>query len=205
MKTLELNFFITKYNDLSDKSGVPVSIYALNFGLCQKENINWGKPKGSRYRKYFIERLFNYNKVISDFLQNSKIIFCSNILCNKQFNEEHIPHLEFNNYKCNACASPVATQNLDQNIREAIENIDSTQMLPIEEIKILQDLKYSEEPKFARDISQEIDYSKQMVSHRAKKLSLNFELIHRVKDGNQPYKYFLTEKGKNFFTGWKKL
>lgn len=205
LKTLELNFFITKYNDLSDKSGIPVSIYALNFGLCQKENINWGKPKGSKYRKYFIERPFNYNKVISDFLQNSKIIFCSNPDCNKQFNEEHIPHLEFNNYKCNSCSSEVITQNLDHNIREAIENIDSTQMLPLEEIKILQDLKYSEQPKFARDISQEIDYSKQMVSHRAKKLAISFELIERFREGNQPYKYSLTEKGKSFFTGWKKF
>lgn len=43
--SLELNFFISKYNEMSNKSGKKVSIYALNYGLCMDENLRWGKPK----------------------------------------------------------------------------------------------------------------------------------------------------------------
>ena len=33
--SLELNFFISKYNEMSNKSGKKVSIYALNYGLLR--------------------------------------------------------------------------------------------------------------------------------------------------------------------------
>lgn len=205
LKTLELNFFISKYNDISDKDGTPVSIYALNFGLCNKENILWGKPKGTKYRKYFIERPFNYNKLISEFLENTKRIYCSNSDCGRQFSEEHLSFLEFNHFKCNDCTSNVLIESMDEHIKETIKKIDSTVMLPLAELKILQELKYSELPKYAKDISQEIDYSKQLISHRAKKLAEQYNLVHRIKDGAQPYKYKLTDKGDKFFIGWGKF
>src|SRR5690606_17817918 len=58
LKTLELNFFISKYNDQSDKDGIPSSVYCINYGLAKKLNIPWGKPEGTQYRKYYIERPF---------------------------------------------------------------------------------------------------------------------------------------------------
>ena len=36
LASLELNFFLTKYFEQSDRTGSRVSIYALNFGLCTK-------------------------------------------------------------------------------------------------------------------------------------------------------------------------
>ena len=201
LKTLELNFFISKYNDLSDKDGTPVSIYSLNYGLCKKENIFWGKPKGSKYRKYFIERPFNYNKLITEFLSNARRIICSNIDCKKQFEIEDLKFLEFTNYKCNKCQSEVIIETLAKDIREQIAKIDQSKMLPVPEVKILKELQNSDTELYARDIAQEVDYSGQLIGWRAKKLDETHDLIEREKEVGKTYKYTLSEKGKAFFTG----
>ncbi len=43
--TLELNFFLSKYFEMSDRDGRKVVVYALNYGLCQKYTIEFGRPK----------------------------------------------------------------------------------------------------------------------------------------------------------------
>ncbi|HFK5528794.1 TPA: hypothetical protein ACGZ99_002863 [Elizabethkingia anophelis] len=201
LKTLELNFFISKYNDMSDKDGTPVSIYCLNYGLCKKENLFWGKPIGSKYRKYFIERPFNYNKVISEFLSSSKRIICSNSSCGKQFDIEQLDFIKFNNNKCNECHQEVIIETLDKNVREIIEKIEESKMLPLPEVKILQELKHNNKDAFAREIAEEVDLSKHLVAARAKKLVEKYHLVKRNKIAGQPYKYELTDEGKDYFTG----
>lgn len=201
LKTLELNFFISKYNDLSDKDGTPVSIYSLNYGLCKKENIIWGKPKGTKYRKYFIERPFNYNKVITEFLSNAQRIICSNPDCKKQFEIEDLKFLEFNNFTCNRCHSKVIIETLSDDIKFQISQIDQSKMLPVPEVKILKELQNSESELYAKDIAQEVDYNGQLIGWRAKKLDEHHNLIDREKETGKTYKYSLTEKGKAFFTG----
>lgn len=201
LKTLELNFFISKYNDLNDKDGVPVSIYSLNYGLAVKENIYWGKPKGRPYRSYFIERPFSYTKIITEFLSNAKRIICSNIDCKKQFDIQDLKFLEFNNYKCNNCHSEVIIESLSEDITDIIDKIDKTKMLPVPEVKILQELQHSETDLYAKEIAQEVDYSGQLIGWRAKKLDEKHELIKREREEGKPYKYKLTQKGKDFFTG----
>jgi hypothetical protein len=203
LKTLELNFFISKYNDLSDKDGTPVSIYSLNFGLCKKENILWGKPKERKYRTYFVERPFNYNKLIKEFLTDAKRVVCSNIDCQKQFDIEELKYLEFNNNNCNNCQSPVIVETLADDIKELISKIDESKMLPAPEVKILKELQNSEAKLYARDIAQEVDYSGHLIGKRAKKLDENHGLVERESSAGKPYKYKLSEKGNDFFTGWK--
>jgi predicted transcriptional regulator len=201
LKTLELNFFISKYNDLSDKDGTPVSIYSLNYGLCVKESVIWGKPKGRPFRTYFTERAFSYTKLITEFLANAKRIICSNIDCKKQFDIQDLKFLEFNNYKCNNCHSDVIIESLADDITEIISKIDKTKMLPLAEVKILQELQHSETELYAREIAQEVDYSGQLIGWRAKKLDEKHELVRREKEEGKPYKYKLTQKGRDFFTG----
>lgn len=203
IKTLELNYFISKYNDLSDKDGNPVSIYSLNYGLSKKHNIIWGKPKGTAYRKYFIERPFNYNKLIKEFLSNSERIICTNPSCKKQFSIDDMKFLEFTKYKCNECSAPVIIEYLADDVIDAIEKIEKTKMLPVPEVKILKELQNSDTPLYARDLAQEIDYSGQFIGWRSKKLTEIHKLIIRTKESGKPYIYSLTEEGKHFFVGWK--
>lgn len=204
IKTLELNYFISKYNDQTDRDKNQISVYSLNYGLCKKYNIIWGKPKGAKYRKYFIERPFNYNKLIKGFLSDSERIICTNKDCKKQFDIDDIKFLEFNNFKCNVCSAPVIIERLADNIKEVIDKIDETKMLPTPEIKILKELQNSDHDLYAKDLAQEIDYSIQLISWRCKKLAEKHELLTRTKENGKPYKYGLTEEGKEFFLGWDK-
>ena len=189
LKTLELNFFISKYNEMSDKDGTPVSIYSLNYGLCRKENIFWGKPKGTNYRKYFIERPFNFNKTITEFIANAKRIVCTNIECQKQFDIQDIKFLEFNNFKCNVCHSDIIIEPLDEDVKSLVDRIDKSKMLPVPEVKILRELQNSTSDLFAREIAQEVDYSGQLIGWRAKKLDEKHKLVKREKEEGKPYRY----------------
>ena len=202
IKTLELNYFISKYSDIVDKDGNQASIYSLNYGLCVKNNIIWGKPKGSKYSKYFTQRPFNYNKLIKEFLSTSERIICTNPDCQKQFDVEEMKFLEFSNFKCNVCSSKVIIETLDDDIREVIAKIDKTKMLPVPEVKILKELQNSENDLYARDLAQEIDYSGQLIGWRGKKLEEKYKLVKRTKETGKPYKYGLTKEGSDFFIDW---
>ncbi|HEY8611863.1 MAG TPA: hypothetical protein VIL69_11300, partial [Roseomonas sp.] len=62
LTSLELSFFVTKYFEQSDREGRRVSVYALNYGLCNKYQISFGRPAEKREdRLYFVERVFDYN------------------------------------------------------------------------------------------------------------------------------------------------
>jgi hypothetical protein len=200
LKTLELNFFISKYNDMSDKDGTTSSIYCINYGLAKKLNIPWGKPEGTLYRKYFIERPFNFTKLIVDFLNGAKRIQCINPNCGKEYSIEQIKYLEFNNFKCNVCSSPVEIKSISETIVEQIQAIDTNKFLPDAELKILQELAKSDEPLYAKEIAQEIDYSGQLIGWRGKKLAEDRNYVNRIREKEgTPYKYKLTNEGKEYF------
>lgn len=200
LKTLELNFFLSKYNDMSDKDGLPSSVYCINYGLAKKINVPWGKPEGNQYRKYFIERPFNFTKLIVEFLNGSKRIQCVNPDCLKEYSIDQLKFLEFNNFKCNTCSFPVETKSISEKIAKEISAIDQKKFLPTPELKIIQELLKSDGPLYAREIAQEIDYSGQLIGWRGKKLAEDYHYVkrHREKDGAS-YKYDLTEEGRNYF------
>jgi hypothetical protein len=77
LSSLELNFFLTKYFEMSDRDGRKVSIFALNYGLCQRYTISFGRPLGEReFRLYFIERVFDYTPIVRAFLERNQEIIC---------------------------------------------------------------------------------------------------------------------------------
>lgn len=200
LKTLELNFFINKYNDMSDKDGKKSSIYAINYGLATLLNIPWGKPSGTKHRKYFIERPFNFSPLIVKFLESSKKIKCSNSECGKEFSADKLEFLEFNNYKCNSCGSDVLIHSISSAIQEKIESISPEKFLPTPEIKIIQELIKSSEPLYAKEIAGEIDYSGQLIGWRGKKLAEEHGYVKRIREKSyEPYKYELTDKGLEYF------
>jgi len=75
LKTLEFNFFITKYSKQKDKDGKDISIFSLNYGLCINNNIIFDEKSD---RKFRIERVFDFNKLISEWMNNSKELICIN-------------------------------------------------------------------------------------------------------------------------------
>ena len=198
LKTLELNFFITKYTEMSDKDGQLSSIYSLNYGLTQKHNLLWGKPEGTKHRKYFIERPYNYNGLLKDFLASSKSIHCINEECNQVFNQEQLPLLEYSGFKCNKCHSDVIIEAISNDIKTELIKIEQDNLLRPTDIDIVMELTKQIEPVTAREISEELDISSYSIAHKNKMLDLKKGLIKRDQT-KSPYTYELTEKAKNLY------
>lgn len=192
LNTLELNHFVSKYDEMINKDGKPVYIYCINYGLSQKNNIYWGKPKGNEYRKYFIERPFSFTKTINEFIATSKKIQCQN--CGKLFKLEELPFLEFSNNKCNDCDGVVKVESFSPQILQEINKIDKRKLLPKEYMEILIELSnFNNSYKFAREIAEELDYSKRIIAWKCKSLDEKYGLVERDKS-KDPYKYRLTQK-----------
>ena len=198
IKTLELNFFISKYMEMSDKDGQPSSVYCLNYGLAQKHNLLWGKPKGAKYRKYFNQRPFGFNVLLKEFLASSKTIRCSNDECGQVFSQEQVPYLEFSNNKCNKCGSDVRTEALSNELANELQNIGKGNLLNPIDIDIVMELSLHDKPITAKEISEEIDVSSQSIGQKCKMLDLKKGLIIREKSNN-PYTYRLSPTAKVFY------
>lgn len=198
IRTLELNYFISKYAEQSDKDGNQSSIYCINYGLAGDNNLLWGKPKGTAFRKYFIERPFNFTKNIEVFLTNSKKIYCTNSACNKLFNFSELPHIEYNHYKCNDCGHEIKVEAISESLIKEINEIDKDKLLPREDMKILVELSKSNQFKLARDIAEELDFHAKYVASRGKILDERYRLIEREMD-SKPYGYRLTDKARKMY------
>lgn len=195
VKTLELNFFISKYNEMSDRDGSKVSIYSINYGLAEANNLRWGKPEGSIYRKYFIGRPFDFTKKIEDFLKKSKKIVCINPDCMKTYPYEQLQYLEFNKMRCIECQSPVQIASVSETIQDELEKIDKSKLLPKIEFSLLYELHKNEEPMYAREIAEELDVSSNLIAARGRRLDEKYGFVKRERNG-QIYAYSITEKAK---------
>lgn len=198
LTTLELNFFISKYMEMSDKDGQLSSIYAINYGLGQKHNLLWGKPKGTRHRKYFIERPFSFNELLREFLATTKSIHCINEDCNQVFSQEQIPLLEYSGYKCNKCHSDVIIESIADEIKSELSKIDENSFLSSTEIDIVMELVKHESKVTAREIAEEIDISSYSIASKSRMLDLKKGLVERDQT-KVPLTYGLTKKAKALY------
>ena len=196
VNTLELNFFISKYAEMSDRDGKKVSIYCLNHGLTIVENMRWGKPDGSDYRKYYIARPFDFSKIFEDFLRESKHIACINPACGKTYPYEQLEFLEFNKMRCVDCQSKVTVQSVSENITEELERIDKEKLLPAIELSVLYELNGLDSFVYARDLAEELDVSSLLIAKRAEKLDRNQGLVTRDRS-EQLLRYSISDKGKH--------
>lgn len=199
LSTLELNFFISKYIEMSDKDGQSSSVFSLNYGLAKKYNLLWGKPKGTKYRKYFIERPFSFNNILRDFLSSSQSIHCTNEECGQMFTQDQLPHLEFANFKCNKCQSSVVIESIADKIKDDLKKISSDILLMPAEVEIIMELSKREDAVIAKDIAEELDMSSQSVANRCRMLDLKKGLINRDKN-TIPYAYSLSVGAKKLYS-----
>src|SRR5207302_2639737 len=94
LSTLELNFFMTRYFHMADRDSRKVTVYALNYGLCQKFNIEFGRPVGEReFRLYFVERFFNCTPILEAYIRENQEIICDT--CGTLYGFENLEALKF--------------------------------------------------------------------------------------------------------------
>jgi hypothetical protein len=170
---------VSKYSEMSGRDGGKQSVYCLNYGLCVKNSLRWGYPKGSEYRKYLISRPFDFNDQIEEFLRNSKRIVCINPGCGRNFPFEQIEFLKFTKMRCPDCQNPVQVVSNSEAIETELSRVDNAKLLPDVELGILYEVHKSDQVLKPKEIAEELDCSHQLIGWRAKKLDEAKGLISR--------------------------
>jgi DNA-binding MarR family transcriptional regulator len=171
LATLELNFFLTKYFVMKDRDGRLVTVFALNYGLCQKETIEFGRPSGRReYRLYYVERVFDATPILQQYLKTNQEIRCDS--CDATFEAENLPALVMYDMQCPTCKKGhCAVTNLSRRYETVVRAISEDALLPQVELGIIHALGTQNEPQVASDVAGELDCSYQLVGRRAKMLA----------------------------------
>lgn len=198
LSTLELNFFLTKYYEMSDRDGRRVSVYALNYGLCEKYSITFGRPTADRsQRLYFVERVFDYNSILREYIAHNQEISCGN--CGATYGQADLEALKKFNMLCPTCrAGECRVSNISRKYADVLQRVRDEELLPATELGILQTLGAQGDGLYASDIAGELDVSYQLVGKRAKRLD-EMKLLDRVNGAGGRREYRLTEEAKTIY------
>lgn len=178
--SLESNFFLSRYKTTRDKAGSDVIVYALFFGLCESERMNWGYPEGREYRNYFVQRCFEYTRAVHQYLAQNQTIRCGHCgFCHPMEKKESI---ELFKWRCPECMEGTCTiANLSDDFREEVEKLNKDIMLDPIELDIVTTLNDEKRKMRAGEISALIDTTHQMVGKRTSKLQ-EMGLIKKERD-----------------------
>jgi DNA-binding MarR family transcriptional regulator len=200
LSTLELNFFLTKYYEMRDRDGRKVSVFALNYGLCQKSSISFGRPSGkTEYRLYFVERVFDYTPILEHYLKVNQEIKCDN--CHHVYSFSDLSALKMFQMKCPNCNTGTCqVTNLSKKYEAVLRSIDMELLLPQTELGILQTLKMEKEAMYASEIAADLDCSYQLVGKRGKFLAERGLVDRKMnEEGRRQFEITKTAK-KLYFT-----
>jgi len=194
LKTLEFNFFITKYSQQKDKDGENINIFSLNYGLCIDNNIIFDEKSD---RKYRIERIFDFNKLVADWMKDSKELIC--LSCGKKYDIAQKDVFITHHIRCQNCSGEVVLSPIVNNFHKEI--IEKNVRVPHKEYEILNSLNNKEELT-ATELGDELDRAYQSINHSIGKNSKinHYEFITRKLINNKPY-FSLAETGKLFLKG----
>jgi hypothetical protein len=199
--TLELNFFVTKYFEMTDRDGHRVVVFALNYGLCQKYAIEFGRPVGKReFRLYFVERIFDYSSIVKAHIEANQEIVCDQ--CLAYFGMEQLEPLKLYGMLCPKCRRGTCrVTNLSRKYEKTLKEINESLLLPSTELGILKTLHAEKRPLYAADIATELDCSHQLVGRRGKNLA-DRKLVKRDYSNQNRRQFTITEQAeKSYFTG----
>lgn len=164
LKPLEMQFFITKYNEQKDQdSSDLMSFFSLNYGLCVSEDIHYGRGSD---RKYVIQRRFNNTKNLQAYLADAKHIACNNPQCKATHDYEMLSMIEMFDMLCPKCKTGTCSvEHANVDVELADENI----LLPEFDMQLINSLKV-DSPQYPSGLAQELDCTYQKVGKRAAKL-----------------------------------
>ena len=193
LATLELNFFISKYAQQKDRgtgSGInykppkEVSVYTLNYGLCQKENIVFDEKSD---RKFRTERVFDFTDIIVEWANNSQIIRCTN--CETIFPMDKLEAIKQFGMLCNKCLQ--RTCKVETVEIELPQNLSTA--IPEKEYQVLNILKI-ESGLSTPQIAEELDCAYQAVNQRVRvdRFLMQNGFVQK-KEENGKNKYYISD------------
>ncbi len=178
LESLKLNHFISKCEERSNRDQKKVNIYCINYGLCEKNNILWGKHEGRDYRTYFIERPFNYTKIILQQISEIKIIKCKG--CGRIFSENKKVGLEFTGYKCPTCHEDVEeTTKQDDSVVNDLRIDCELPQISKDELTILLELNNRTDFIQAKEFAGDVDINSHRLGKICKKMDEDKGLVSR--------------------------
>ncbi|MBD8534911.1 methyltransferase family protein [Plantibacter sp. CFBP 13570] len=200
LNSLELNFFVTKYYVMSDRDGNKVAVYSLNYGLCQARTIEFGRPRGTRekrYRQYYAERVFDYTPLLDAYVRTNQEITCDS--CGARQDVEQLSALRAYGMLCPVCRVGTCTViNLSRKYETVLRSVSDSSLLPAVELGILQALDSEGRPLNPSDVAEELDCSYQLVGRRAKNLDER-GLIQRNQDASSRRVYVPTDLARSVY------
>lgn len=203
LNNLELNGFISTYNKIKDKSNISSTLFALDYGLCRKYNLNYGRPKDTEHRKYYSDSRFSLNHIIREHFNSTQVIVCNK---GHEFNFELLKQFELYEMNCptclkdgiiNKCKVAVSNKELVDRIKE-IEQ-DSLLQVDFDEFRVLYVLsQFSPISLPMKKLGELNDMSSQFVAKRIPKLiELGFIEIDEEKSlAVSKEHYHITAKAK---------
>ncbi|WP_287982058.1 helix-turn-helix domain-containing protein [Acidiphilium sp.] len=185
LRTLELNFFVTLYYEMKDRDGNKVAIFALNYGLCQKHTITFGRPSGQReFRLYFIERIFDQTATVRKFLEMNQEIRCNH--CNELYDIDKLNSLMLYSMLCPSCKKGTCEViNLSRKYERIIQSVNPSLLLPTTELGILETLYTENREMLTSEIAVELDCSYQLIGKRARNLAERGLVTREKNDSNR--------------------
>lgn len=197
ISSLELHFFITKYNEQKDQDSQKImSFFSLNYGLCIKEDIFYGRGSD---RKYVIQRRFNYADSIRKYLSTAKQLKCDNITCGTTYQYELLDKLQLFDMMCPTCK--IGTCSIEH-VSVPMPVVNEQIQISEFDLNFLNSLKI-EQPQYASGLAQELDCTYQKVSRRSIKLRelgliQNERKTLNIETGERTY-YNLTERANETY------
>lgn len=170
--SLEANYLISRYKKIRNKTTETVYVYALSYGLCVYEKIDWGYPDGRKYRAYFQQRCFDYSSRIHQFLSTKSCLKCTNCQHVMRDDEKNKTILEVFEYLCPNCRkSKMVKQNIvSEELDSLMGKLNGSLLLEPVELSILSVLHQNEGPLSASDIAGTLDTNRQLIGKRTAKL-----------------------------------
>lgn len=203
LNNLELNGFLSTYNKLKDKSNISSTLLALDYGLCRKHNLNYGRPKDAEHRKYYSDSRFSLNHIIREHFNSTQVLKCEN---GHEFNFELLKQFELYEMNCPDCIKNGIIKKCtitvsNKELVDKIQEIEKTSLLRIDfdEYKILHSLsQFSPVSLPIKKLGELNDMSIQFISKRIPKLiELGFAEIDQEKSlAVSKEHYLITAKAK---------
>jgi predicted transcriptional regulator len=197
--TLELNGFVSRYSEGRDKGGRDdggrdTITFALNYGLCHKMNIGFGRPPGGQFRQFFRERVFDYSGLVTKFLAGNGQIRCP---CGHVEPRESLEFLLRYDMLCPSCRSAQMVVG-EKPGSESEERGVAELRLPETELRIMSVLAAHEGEMTASEIAMELDCSSTRAGRTASGL-VKRGLVERVqRRGKSSYSLTATARALYF-------
>ncbi|HCC08021.1 MAG TPA: hypothetical protein DEP72_07705 [Clostridiales bacterium] len=202
LDNLELNGYISTYNKVNDKNNIPSTLFSIDYGLCRKCNLNYGRPKDSEFRKYYNDSRFNFNNLVRNHFNETQVLKCEK---EHEFPFEMLEQFKkFSGMNCPTCLAEqrlskinvvVSNKELIEKIRELEKK--TTVLSDVNEYNLLDYLKsIYPESRSSTEIAAQIDCSWQFVNKRADRL-IEKALMEIDQENSKRKRYYkITRKAK---------